>query len=59
VGFLEDRGHVDDVEVAGVRVEDGPESVIAVPIEGPDGHHVVGLAAEVEALGEVLPEIVR
>jgi hypothetical protein len=34
VGFLEDRGHVDDVGVADVRAEDGPESVIAVPIEG-------------------------
>jgi hypothetical protein len=59
VGVLEDRGHVDDVEVAGVRAEDAPESVIAVPIEGPGGHHVGGLAAEVEALGVVLPELVR
>jgi hypothetical protein len=46
--LLQHLGHVRHVEVPDVGGEDGVEAVIAVPVEGPGGHGVVGLAAEVE-----------
>src|SRR6266542_82790 len=53
VGLLEHLGHVDHVEMTNVGAEDGPQSVAAVLVESPRRRHGVGLAAEVEALGEM------
>src|SRR5438034_5216958 len=53
VGFLEHLGHVHHIEVSHVGAEDGPQPVVAVLVEGPRRHHIIGLAAEIEPLGEM------
>ena len=57
VGLFQHERHVGHVEVAHVGAEDRAEPVMAVAVEGPRGRHVVRLAAEVEALGEVAPQL--
>ena len=56
--LAQDRRGVDDVEVADVGPEDGLQSQAEPFVEGKRGERVVGLAPEVEALGEQPADVV-